>query len=294
MKFGLIVFSTILFLSCKKDITLNNLNGNKMGCFGHAGMGTRSFYPANTLQSFETCLNRGADGTEMDIQVTKDGVLVIYHDADLSSVTKCGGIIRDLTWDEISNCRINSVMFNTLEVISFDEFFQTIDNPYKYTFTFDCKITQGSGSNDEYYKVFSSAIVSTIEKHGIQENVFIENSDPEFLNLIKRQNNQLKLFLLGEDFENEIYVAEKNEFYGISFSNDHVSSQQIQDAHSKNIRVTLYGIESKKQNYDAISKQPDYIQTDDLDYVLKLFGKFNRHSGRVSEFVNNLSLGSRK
>lgn len=289
-----LIIVSLFFASCKKDITLNNLNGDKIGCFGHAGMGTRSLYPANTLQSFVSCLNRGADGTEMDIQVTKDGVLVIFHNDDLSSVTKCGGIIRDLTWDEISDCRINSVMFNSLDVISFDEFFQSIDNPYTYTFTFDCKITPGSGSNDEYYNTFSSAVVSTIQKYGIQENVFIENSDSEFLNLIKRQNNQLKVFLLGEDFENDILLAEKNEFYGISFSNDHISSEQIQDAHSKNIRVTLYGIESNKQNYDAISKQPDYIQTDDLDYVLKLFGKFNRNSGRVSEFINNIGLKSRR
>lgn len=289
-----LIIVSILFISCKKDITLNNLNGGKIGCFGHAGMGSKSLYPANTLQSFETCLSRGADGTEMDIQVTRDGVLVIFHNDDLSSVTKCGGIIRDLTWDEISNCRINSVMFNSLDVMSFDEFFQTIDNRYKYTFTFDCKITQGAGSNDEYYKTFSSAIVSTIEKYGLQENVFIENSDPEFLNLIKRQNNQLKVFLLGEDFENDINIAQKNEFYGVSFSNNHISSMQIQDAHSKNIRVTLYGIESNKQNYDAISKQPDYIQTDDLDYVLKLFGKFNRNSGRVAKFINNISLTSPK
>jgi glycerophosphoryl diester phosphodiesterase len=281
-------------MSCKKDITLDNLNGNKIGCFGHAGMGTRSLYPANTLQSFETCLSRGADGTEMDIQVTKDGVLVIYHDADLSSVTKCGGIIRDLNWAEISSCRFSKSLMNNFDVISFDEFFQTISNPYRYTYTFDCKLTEGSGNNDEYYKIFTSAIVSTIEKYGIQENVLIENSDPGFLNLIKTQNNQLKLFVLGDDFEKDLNTVTQNGFYGISYDNNAISVEQIQKAHDNDVRITIYGVQTNKQNYDAISKQPDFIQTDDLDYVLKLFGKFNRNSGRLSELIHNISLNPSK
>src|ERR1700741_3054428 len=95
---GLII--SVFLFSCKKDPPLTNLNGDKIGCFGHAGMGSRSVYPANTLQSFEACLDKGADGTEMDIQVTKDGVLVIYHNDDLSSATACGGVVRDLNWEE--------------------------------------------------------------------------------------------------------------------------------------------------------------------------------------------------
>lgn len=124
-----LLYVFISLLSCKKNISVNNLNGDKIGCFGHAGMGSRSVYPANTMESFKTCLNNGADGTEMDLQVTRDGVLVIFHNEDLSSVTACGGIIRDLNWSEIDACRINSPVFKHLNVISFEEFIQKIRNP---------------------------------------------------------------------------------------------------------------------------------------------------------------------
>lgn len=292
MKNIVIVVSLILvlFISCKKEVSLSNLNGNTIGCFGHAGMGSKSVYPANTLQSFESCLNRGADGTEMDIQVTKDGVLVIYHNNDLSSATQCGGIIRDLNWEEINACRFKSSISDNFDVISFDEFFQTLSNPYKYTFTFDCKLTEGTGDNNEYYKTFTSAIISTAEKYGIQNNLFIENSDAGFLSLIKQQNNQLKLFLLGNDFEKDLVTVTQNGFYGISCDNNAISSNQIKEAHDNNIRITIYGVETNKENYDAINKQPDFIQTDDLDYVLKLFGKFNRYSGRLSDLLKNINL----
>jgi glycerophosphoryl diester phosphodiesterase len=286
------IFLSCIFIvlsSCKKNISLKNLNGNEVGCFGHAGMGSKSIYPANTLQSFQTCLSRGADGTEMDIQVTKDGVLVIFHDTDLSTETKCGGVIRDLNWEDIKNCRINSHLFNDLSVISFDEFMQNIENPFSYVFTFDCKLTPGDNDDNEYYANFSSSIVNTIEKYGLQECVFIENSDAGFLNLIKQKNSAIKVFLLAEDFDSSICIAVKNNFYGLSISNSNISANQINIAHKKNMRVTLYGVETDKENYDAITKQPDYIQSDDINYLLKLFGKFKRNSGRLKELFSNLS-----
>ena len=218
MNFKLICLSAFIFIisSCKKNISLNNLNGDKIGCFGHAGMGSKSVYPANTLQSLELCLSKGADGTEMDIQVTKDGVLVVFHNDNLSGLTECGGVIRDLNWSDIETCRLHSTLLKNLNVISFDEFIQDINSPSKYTFTFDCKLTSGEGDDNEYYQRFARSIAETIDEYGIADNVFIENSDPAFLNLIKTYNPRPKLFYLAEDIDNDIKIAAENNFYGIS------------------------------------------------------------------------------
>lgn len=289
MKLRLIILISIsVFLfSCKKNISLSNLNGDKISCFGHAGMGSKSIYPANTLQSFEACLNKGADGTEMDMQVTKDGVLVIFHNDNLSGTTACGGIIRDLNWDEINDCRINSLLFKNLDIVSFSEFIKTVDNPFQYTYTFDCKCTPGADNENEYYHRFANAIVKTIRDYSLEQNVFVENSDPEFLNLIKGLNSNLKLFLITEQYESGIKTAVQNNFYGLSASNALISRDQVNDAHSQNIRVTLYGVQTNRQNYAAIEKQPDFIQTDDLDYLLRVFGKLNR-KGNIYAMLQNL------
>lgn len=294
MKYKLIVVVVVFFccFSCKKNISLDNLNGDKIGCFGHAGMGSKSIYPTNTLQSFETCLNKGADGTEMDIQVTNDGVLVIFHNDNLSGLTECGGVIRDLNWSDIETCRLHSALLKNLNVISFDEFIQSINSSSKYTFTFDCKLTSGTGDDNEYYQRFAKSIVSTINTYGLDQNTFIESSDPAFLSLIHTLNSELKLFYLAEDIDNDIKIASQNNFYGISVDNDNISSDQVTEAHNQNLRVTLYGVETNKQNYDAVLKQPDYIQTDDLDYLLRIFGKLNRHSGNFVSLLNNLKLQS--
>ena len=74
------------------------------------------------ITKFQIMFKIGADGTEMDIQVTKDGVLVIYHNNNLSSATQCGGYKR-FELKEINSCRFSKSLLNNFDVISFDEFF---------------------------------------------------------------------------------------------------------------------------------------------------------------------------
>ncbi|MBU0509187.1 glycerophosphodiester phosphodiesterase [bacterium] len=44
--------------------------------------------PENSLESFRIALAAGADGIELDVQITGDGVLVAHHDGSLPSGEK--------------------------------------------------------------------------------------------------------------------------------------------------------------------------------------------------------------
>lgn len=55
----------------------------------------------NTLSAFKKALAAGADYVESDIQVTKDGVAVLFHDDDLARVAALPQKIADLTWDQL-------------------------------------------------------------------------------------------------------------------------------------------------------------------------------------------------
>ncbi|KAL4484825.1 hypothetical protein ABPG74_020002 [Tetrahymena malaccensis] len=52
-----------------------------------AHRGYSSLFPENTLEAFRAAIYAGADFFELDIQVTKDNVLLVSHDATLSRVT---------------------------------------------------------------------------------------------------------------------------------------------------------------------------------------------------------------
>lgn len=58
-------------------------------------------WPENTLCGFENAQQLGVDAIELDIQVTKDGVPVVYHPKDLKDWTNATGSISEKTWAEI-------------------------------------------------------------------------------------------------------------------------------------------------------------------------------------------------
>lgn len=290
LRFLLILLLSIC-ISCSKDpalFKLDNLNNNEIGCFGHAGMGSRSIYPVNTIESLESCLNRGADGTEMDVQVTKDSVLVIYHDKNLDESTSCSGMIKDLNWSDIENCKVKSVLFSHLELISFNEFIQKIPNPQDYIFTLDCKLwnDEVNAGNDEYLRFFARSLIRAMDENNVGTNSFIESSSIGFLLALKDRRPDLKLFYLGDTFEGTLGQSVNWGFYGISMHNTMLTAEQIKTAHQKNLHVTLFGVLTEKENYSAVEKSPDFIQTDNINYLLKIFGKYNKGKGYLHSMTN--------
>ncbi|MEO8560690.1 MAG: glycerophosphodiester phosphodiesterase [bacterium] len=59
-------------------------------------------FPENTLPSFEAALALGADGIELDVHATADGVVVVHHDPVLED----GREIRRTMWDQVRAARV--------------------------------------------------------------------------------------------------------------------------------------------------------------------------------------------
>jgi glycerophosphoryl diester phosphodiesterase len=60
----------------------------------------------NTIDSFELALAAGADYLETDLQLTQDGVAVLFHDSDLSRLVGSKKLISSLTHSELKQIRL--------------------------------------------------------------------------------------------------------------------------------------------------------------------------------------------
>jgi hypothetical protein len=67
--------------------------------------GASEFAHENTLEAFRATFELGADGNEIDIRETKDGVLVCFHDDMLDQILAAYGDVGDHTWSELSRFR---------------------------------------------------------------------------------------------------------------------------------------------------------------------------------------------
>ena len=74
----------------------------------------------------------GANGIETDVQLTKDGVAVLFHDDTLKRVTGAEGSIGDYTFEELQKLRVVNGDFED-KILKLEDFLRHLDNPEDFT-----------------------------------------------------------------------------------------------------------------------------------------------------------------
>lgn len=73
-----------------------------------AHRGASALAPENTLAAFGRAIDDGADGIEFDVRSAKDGVPIVFHDADLKRVGAKNGLVGDYTAEELGKTDVGS------------------------------------------------------------------------------------------------------------------------------------------------------------------------------------------
>lgn len=271
MRFFFITFTLFLIsiTACNKDeFEITNLNNNEISILGHAGMGISSIYPMNTLESILNCLNLGADGTELDVQMTKDSVLVAFHDLELSDRTTAKGRIYNQKWNDIQNAAYKDPIYAGYEIITIDEMFSNLNPHLNKTFAFDCK-NFNPDTSFTYLNRFCNALIAIIEKYGIQNNCIIEFKREDLIQTMKQLRPNWNIFVYQE-YDYALELCQKYRLQGIVISVDKISTAQVENAHQLGLKVMVFNAHSNQRNRDAISKNVDIIQTDNLKNLLRI------------------------
>ena len=185
---GLVVLS-----GCEKieQDKIQNLNNGKIFVIGHGGSGFQSYFnplPANSLIAISQAIEGlHADGVEVDVQLTADKQLVLYHDEFLQTQTNCSDCISDQTAEEVLKCRYNRDASNTLrkqeQLITLETVLQKFASyPQKPQIFIDTKLLNGCNPD----KVppltdFAQAIAAVIAKYNAHAWTHVESSSVALL-----------------------------------------------------------------------------------------------------------------
>jgi len=73
--------------------------------FAHRGGASEA--PENTMPAFQGAIDLGYTYLETDVHVTRDGVVVAFHDDDLQRTCGRDGCISDLAWSDVATARVD-------------------------------------------------------------------------------------------------------------------------------------------------------------------------------------------
>jgi glycerophosphoryl diester phosphodiesterase len=267
----------LLFFLCqckeKVEYTDGNFFGGKVMILGHRGMGELYRMPGNTYEAIVPALAIGADGCEVDIQLTKDTVLVLFHDPYMDSRTNCSGRVYESVWADVCRCRYTAIE-NNIYVNSVDELLSRIPNLHSYYFSFDCtKVDEEALDKELYTLQYLRAIKRICDKYDMADNIFLEGS-ADLLLKARALGMTNKMFLFAGLDQSAITIASANGFFGISTTVDWMTVD-ADLAHNAGLYVMLWSPDNDAQNKDALQRKADIIQTDDPISILKLLNRYN-------------------
>ncbi len=147
---------------------------NRLMILGHRGSIKINQYPENTLPAFREAIDLGADGIELDIRLTSDNQLVVYHDRDLSRFFGIHSKICNMKSTELKKLKFSQRKFS--QIIRIPLLHQVFEE-FGTQILYNLEIKRKFGS----YKSLIYKLNELIEIFNLQHNIWLSSFDLFFL-----------------------------------------------------------------------------------------------------------------
>jgi len=142
--------------------------------------------PENTIASFRSAVNKGADMLELDVHMTKDGEIIVMHDDRVDRTTNGTGLICEMTLAELKTLSCGEYSGEILRVPTFREFCEFVkscDVLINVEFK-DYLDTHG----DEFSDRSMRKTVEIIEEFDLSDRVVMNSFDAHILKKLAEMN----------------------------------------------------------------------------------------------------------
>lgn len=188
---------------------------------GHRG--ARGLLPENTLAAFQKALDLGVDTIECDMAITKDGVVVIYHDLWLNpDITRGrdgkwlesrGPAISELTFAELQKYDVGRIKPGTEYAKTFSEqqpvdgtripklsdLFDLVKKSGNTKVNFDCetKVSPLERAATRRVEEFTRMAIAEIRKAGMATRTMVQSFDWSTLQIIQKEAPEIRTMYLS-------------------------------------------------------------------------------------------------
>lgn len=142
-----------------------------------AHRGWRTKYPENTMEAIKAAVELGVDQIETDIRVTKDGELVLMHDATVDRTTDGTGKVIDYTLAELKQLDAGihkGLEYKGCRIPTFVEFMEYVKQFPELTLDLELKEYPTEGHEEIAYDV-CDRVLKIVDEYGFTDRVVINS-----------------------------------------------------------------------------------------------------------------------
>lgn len=221
--------------------------------------------PENTIYAFNAAIEAGADGIELDVQQTKDGVPVVVHDINLKRIAGINREVSSFTYDEISQLDVGSWFDEKYSDASIMKLEDVIELAGGKVFL-NIELKRGALNRNIEQKT-----VDLIRKYGIENDCCVTSFSYESLKRIKRYDPDIKTGLIMSIATGDFYSLEAADAFSIN--SIFVNAGVVNNAHQQGKEVYAWTVNSPGEMRRVLGVNADHIITDRPEL---LFEQINR------------------
>jgi glycerophosphoryl diester phosphodiesterase len=226
-----------------------------------AHRGASSIAPENTLPAFEAAVAQGADGIELDVKLSRDGVLVVHHDQTLDRTTNGSGPISHWDWTDLQTLEAGTYFadeYRGVGIPSLEEVFKTFGDQTLY----NLELTEYQRPRTE----ITSKTIELVIEHQLERNVLYSSFNPlELMRAARRVERSALALLMHSATPSAIRILIKlltpHKVYHPE--NSMVDETLVTSIHRSNQRINVWTVNVESRMRALLQWGVDGLITDD-------------------------------
>jgi len=204
-----------------------------------AHRGASGSAPEHTRPAFERALNAGADMIELDVQLSRDGELMVMHDLDLQRTTSTRGAVRDYDLAELKKLDAGSWFdqhFCGEPILTLDEVLTLVAGRARLNVEVKAPATD--------WPAIAPRLVKVLREYAALESTVISCFDAPALEAVRAQSDDARLGLLWQHTDFTDAWPWLREFHAVSIHPFWMlaSSDVIHRAHALGVQVLTWTV----------------------------------------------------
>ena len=233
---------------------------NKPVVFAHRG--ASKYAPENTITAFKLAIEQQADAIELDVQLSADKVIVVFHDNKLDRTTNGKGFLKDHDYQsllDLSAGKLFGPPYQSEKIPTLFQVFETFGKSIYYNIELKNLLTP--------FDSLPARVTSIIQEFNLEDHVLISSFNPIALLRLERSNSYLpKGILIKGRFpitlQKMLFFTLQN-YQSVHFSFDSISANQVQSIHSSGKLAFTYTLNLPADILTSLRFGLDGFFTDD-------------------------------